>query len=278
MLEARVGDFHVLRGGEGPLVLVLHGFPDHPPTMVPFLERLIAGGYEVVAPWMRGYAPSTRDGPFHVPRLADDVLGLATALGHEQFSLVGHDWGAIVTYATCLAAPARVRAAVTLAVPHPIAFTRSLVRSGQLARSWYMLLFQLPGAPALARARDLALIDLLWRRWSPGLRLPEETRRRLHDCLAASLPAPIEYYRALVRRPVRWKRIDTPVAYLHGADDGCIGVAACRDQARWFRGPFREEILLGLGHFLQIEDPGAIAARALAWLDQWPGPSPPPGP
>lgn len=262
------GRFQLLRGGDGPLVIALHGFPDHPPSLIPVAERMIAAGYQVVAPWLRGYAPSTLDGPFDVGRLATDVLELATALGHDRFSLVGHDWGAIITYAVCGAAPERVRAAVTLAVPHPAAFARSLVRSAQLARSWYMLLFQLPGAPALVRARDLALIDRLWRTWSPGLHLDDTARRELHACLAESLPAPVMYYRALLRRPPRWRRIATPLLHLHGADDGCIGVAACRDQARWFRGPFATETLPGLGHFLQLEDPAQIAARAIAWLEQ----------
>jgi pimeloyl-ACP methyl ester carboxylesterase len=262
----RVGALEVLRGGAGPLVIVLHGFPDHPPTLVPLLERLILAGHEVAAPWLRGYHPSTLDGPFDVDTLAADVLALATALGRDDFALIGHDWGAMITYVACAAAPERVRAAVTLAIPHPNAFTRSLVRSAQLARSWYMLLFQLPGAPALARAGDLALIDLLWRRWSPGLALDEHARRELHACLRASWPAPLRYYRALARRPPRWRRVSTPVLHLHGADDGCVGVAACRGQARYFTGPFEHEVISGLGHFLHLEDPAQIAARATAWL------------
>lgn len=268
----RIGDLQVLRGGAGPLVIALHGFPDHPPTMAPFLERLIAAGHEVVAPWLRGYAPSTREGPFDVHTLAADVLALANALGHDRFSLVGHDWGAIIAYVACAAAPERVTSAVTMAVPHPRAFLRSLVRSTQLARSWYMLLFQLPGAPALARAGDLALIDLLWRRWSPDLRLDAATRRELHACLAASWPAPILYYRAMARRPPRWRRVATPLLHLHGANDGCIGLAACRDQDASFTGPFASEILPDLGHFLHVEDPGRVASRALAWLRQFPPP------
>jgi pimeloyl-ACP methyl ester carboxylesterase len=264
----RVGDFQVLRGGAGPLVIALHGFPDHPPTMAPMLERVIAAGYEVAAPWLRGYAPSTLEGPFDVARLADDVLALATALGHMRFALVGHDWGAMITYTACAAAPERVITAVTMAVPHPRAVVRSLVRSAQLARSWYMVLFQLPGAAALARAGDLALIDLLWRRWSPGLRLDEASRLELHACLDASWPAPIEYYRAMARRPPRWRRVATPLLHLHGADDGCVGVAACRDQEQYFTGRFESEILSDLGHFLHVEDPGRIAARVIAWLRQ----------
>jgi pimeloyl-ACP methyl ester carboxylesterase len=252
---------------DAPLVIVLHGFPDHPPTFAPVIEALAAGGYHVVAPWLRGYAPSPLAGPFHVDRLADDVLDLATALGHERFALVGHDWGAVITYAACSRAPERVRAAVTMAVPHPLAFLRSIVTTGQLARSWYMLFFQLPGAPAVARARDLALIDRLWRRWSPGYRLAEDERGALHACLRASWPAPLLYYRSQWRwTPEAARPLITPLLQLQGADDGCVAPSAARGQARYFAGPFEEVVLPGVGHFLQVEAPREVAARALAWL------------
>ena len=277
-IELPGGRFSLLRAGTGSrLAIVLHGFPDHPPTFAALIDALAAGGYSVAAPWLRGYAPSTLDGPFHVERLAADVLELATALGHERFALVGHDWGAVTTYTTCALAPERVLAAVTMAVPHPLAFLRNAARTAQLARSWYMLFFQLPGAAALARAGDHALIDFLWRRWSPGLRLDDDARAALHAALDASGDAPIGYYRAILRPPREAlarmsakaptaQPIITPTLNLQGADDGCVAPSVARGQERFFRGPFAAEVLPGVGHFLQLEAPDQVAAHTLGWL------------
>jgi pimeloyl-ACP methyl ester carboxylesterase len=199
-----VGGFTALAAGpaDAPLALVLHGFPDAPPTFAPLLGALADRGYRVVAPWLRGYAPSPLAGPYDVDRLADDVLAWADRLSPTQpVALVGHDWGAAVTYVACARAPARFTAAVTLAVPHPAVFVRSLARRRQLARSWYMLAFQVPGVERLAAARDFALIDRLWADWSPGFTLPAELRAALHATLRTSWPAPLLYYRALTRPP-----------------------------------------------------------------------------
>jgi pimeloyl-ACP methyl ester carboxylesterase len=269
------GRFHLLRAGPagGPPVVVLHGFPDHPPTFDAVIEALAEAGHQVIAPWLRGYAPSTLAGPYHVDRLATDVLELATALGHQRFAVLGHDWGAVITYLLCASAPARISAAVTMAVPHPLALRRA--PPAQLRRSWYMGFFQLPGAAAIAAARDFALIDRLWRRWSPGLVLDDARRRALHACLAASMPAPIEYYRAIlrplgeavarIRRTPLARPIEVPLLHLQGADDGCIGAELGRGQERWFRGPFDSEVVPDAGHFLQVEVPELVAAEALAW-------------
>lgn len=277
-IETPRGRFEALAAGDprAPLVLVLHGFPDAPLTFVALLADLARRGYRAVAPWMRGYAPSITTGPFAVEALADDVAAWADALSpHAPVRLLGHDWGALATYAACDRTPTRIAAAVTLAVPHPAAFLRAL-DAAQLARSWYMAFLQLPGALRLARARDLALIDRLWRRWSPGYRLPDDDRAALHACLAASWPAPALYYRALVRplgaararlgpRGPLARRVEVPTLYLHGADDGCIGVDVGRDAARSFAAPYRREVLAGAGHFLAAERPAEVAAAADAW-------------
>ena len=273
------GRFHALATGDPrhPPVLVLHGFPDAPPTFAPLLTALAAGGLRAIAPWLRGYAPSVLDGPYDVDALADDVAAWADALSPDRpVRLLGHDWGALATYAACARHPARIAAAVTLAVPHPMAFVRGL-DAAQLARSWYMLFFQLPGALRLGRARDFALIDRLWRRWSPGYRLPPALRAEVHACLAASWPAPARYYRALLWPPGAAlarvaptsplvQPIATPLLYLHGADDGCIGVDAEREARRYLAGPYRFEILTGAGHFLAAERPVDVAERAIAWF------------
>ena len=261
----RIGDFEVLRAGArgAPRVVVLHGFPDHPPTFVPVIEAIAAAGYDVIAPWLRGYAPSTLHGPYDPEQLARDALSL------EPEFLVGHDWGAVATYAACALAPDSLRAAVTIAVPHPLAFLRSFTRTAQLARSWYMLAFQLPRFEDLAAARDFALIDLLWRRWSPDLDLDRASRESLHACLRASWPAPLLYYRhaaraAMKREPLA--KIGVPTLQLQGARDGCIAPSACRGQARGFTGDFREEVVPSVGHFMHVEAPALVADRAIAWL------------
>lgn len=266
------GRFHAFVGGDpdAPALVFLHGFPDHPPTAAPFLERL-SRTHRVIAPWLRGYAPSPLVGPYDLDTLTADVRALIDLVG-GPVDLVGHDWGAVITYAVCAEHPERVESAVTMAVPHPLTFLRALRAPAQLRRSWYMGLFQLPGANWLVRRADLALIDRLWRTWSPGLRLDDDRRAELHACLAASLPAPLEYYRAMVRplstfreRTRRAARtITTPLLQLHGAADGCILPPTTDDSRRFAQ---RElAVLPGLGHFLHIEEPEEIASRIEHWL------------
>jgi pimeloyl-ACP methyl ester carboxylesterase len=262
---------------DAPLVLCLHGFPDHPASFEPLAGALANAGYRAVTPWMRGYAPSTLEGPFDLDRLAADLVELALALSPSRAAaLVGHDWGAAATYAALAARPARFAAAVTMAVPHPLAFLRSLRRADQLRRSWYMGLFQLPGVAERAVAHDdYALIDALWRTWSPGFALAPQAMAQLKACLAASMPAPLGYYRAMVRpvaaaaarvRRAAADRVPVPTLHLQGADDGCIDVDAGAGQEAKFSGPFETRILADAGHFLANERPDEVASAVLEWL------------
>lgn len=280
-LEVATGSFRALVAGpeDGELVVVLHGFPDVPSTFGVMIEELASRGFRVVAPWMRGYAPSVGAGPYDVETLGADVLGIVdrVAGGGRQVHLVGHDWGAVVVYTLCASAPARFGTAVTMSVPHPLAFLRAARTSTQAFRSWYMAFFQLPGSERVAAARDFALIDLLWRRWSPGYRLPRRLRDEVHACLRESWPAPLLYYRAMFRpvgEAVRRLRPDTgiarritvPLLYLHGAEDGCIRPEAARGAERYFAGPYRTELIDDAGHFLAAECPDLIAGHVAAWI------------
>lgn len=273
------GTFHALVGGDpaAPPLVYLHGFPDHPPTAVAFLGALTRT-HRVIAPWLRGYAPSPLGGPYDLATLADDVVALIAAFGDapggaqgRPVDLVGHDWGAVITYVVCARQPALIRRAVTLAVPHPLTLLGALRGGPQRRASAYMAAFQLPGASRRLAAHDLAAIDALWACWSPGFTLEAAPRRALHACLAASLPAPLGYYRALLRpATVRLARalartpLTPPMLQLHGAADGCILAAEADDAHRFTR---RErEIISGVGHFLHIEAPGPVAARIDAWL------------
>jgi pimeloyl-ACP methyl ester carboxylesterase len=178
----------------------------------------------------------------------------------------------MITYTGCAAAPSHVRRAVTLAIPPPATFLRLLAYSKQWKKSWYMGLFQLPGVDYLVRRRKLALIDRLWRAWSPSFTLDSARRDELHACLERSLPAPLEYYRAIVRPLTTFvdrmrkaeAHIATPLLQLHGSDDGCIVPPTDEDRCLFDERVL--EIVPNLGHFLHVEAPATIAARVARWL------------
>jgi pimeloyl-ACP methyl ester carboxylesterase len=282
MESIRVGPLQCLVTGDSgaPVVLCLHGFPDVPRTFGALMQELAGRGWRAVAPWLRGYHPSTLEGPYHIERIAEDVLELATVLSPDRpLCIVGHDWGAVATYWATSWAPQRFARAVTMAVPHPLAFlANSLRHPGQLRRSWYMAYFQLPDRPERAVPADgFALIDRLWRDWSPGWEPPREHLDEVKACLARSMPAPIEYYRALfrpmrdVRRRMaesrsRARRIRVPTLHLHGAQDGCVAPVVAEGQERFFEGVLTQRTLPGLGHFLHLERPDVVHAEILEWL------------
>lgn len=265
------GTFHALVGGarDARPLMFLHGFPDHPPTAIPFLERL-ARTHRVIAPWLRGYSPSPTSGPYDLATLTRDVLHLIDVVG-EPVDLIGHDWGAAITYDVCAHHPARIRRAVTMALPHLRTFLRAQRRPAQRIASLYTVLFQIPGAGYAVRANDFAFIDRLWSKWSLGLRLDPVARADLHACLAAGWPAPLGYYRAFVwrrgaakryRRALR--RVSVPLLQLHGREDGCVLVPIEDDADRFDQ---RVQVVLPkLGHFMHVEAPNEIADRVAAWL------------
>ena len=144
---------HAVAAGpiDGPLVILLHGFPEFWYSWRKQIGPLADAGFRVVAPDQRGYnlsskPPRVRD--YSIGNLVADVVFIAGRLGRERFHLAGHDWGAAVAWATALLAPDRLNKLAILNVPHPTVFLRT-VRSNprQMLRSWYMAFFQLPGIP-----------------------------------------------------------------------------------------------------------------------------------
>src|SRR4051812_41167004 len=187
--------------GEGPVAILAHGFPDDASTFRAQVPALAAAGYRVVVPTMRGYAPSgvARSGRYDTAALGDDLVGLA-----DRFSpgaparLVGHDWGAVAAFAAAARAPARFSHLATIAVPYMRAVARHLGSAAQLRRSWYMGLFQLPGvAEARLRARDFALVDELWRAWSPAYRPSPDELRAVKNGIRDRVGPVLAYYRAM---------------------------------------------------------------------------------
>ena len=272
------GRFAYLSWGadSAPLILCLHGFPDTPHSFAAFAEQISQQGYRVIAPWLRGYAPSTLDGPIHIEQLALDVKALVEALSPDRpVFLVGHDWGAAIAYLALSEYPALFSRAVTLSVPHPVAFLRSWLRMpSQLKSSWYMFLFQLGGlADYLVQRDDFLLIERLWRVWSPSYQPSLAQWKTLKDCLSQSMPHPLRYYRSMfwpvlpaIQRLVHAKKISVPLMYLHGAQDGCVSFEARRGQEAFFAAEHQEILFRSVGHFIPLEAPEAMAREIHRWF------------
>lgn len=276
-IEANGLSFATLAAGpsDGPLALCLHGFPDSAWSWRHLLPELGAAGFHAVAPFLRGYAPTSvpADGLYQSGVIASDANALHEALGGGPDAvLIGHDWGALATYGAAGSAPQRWRRAVAASVPPPATVAQAFFSYDQLQRSWYMFFFQSPLSDMAVPMDDLAFIDRLWQDWSPGFDGAADAAR-CKDALRdpANLQAALGYYRATLGAGARSPEGDAieaagaqplpmPVLYLHGATDGCMGAELIDDGvlASLPAEGSRYEIVADAGHFLQLEQPEAV--------------------
>jgi pimeloyl-ACP methyl ester carboxylesterase len=250
ILERDDLDFTAYAAGCGPLVLCVHGFPDSANTFQHQFPALVAAGYRVVAPTIRGYEPSSqpKNGDYQIEELAGDVIAWIDHLGEEKVHLVGHDWGAVMAYVACARAPARFHSLTTLGIPHPARFTRAGIRKlpTQLLKSWYMLFFQLPALPEYAiRWSDWFLLSYYRQNVSPAVLL------------------------GLARSPITSLR-EVPVRTLavSGADDGCMD-ARLYDYTmleRDFPAGLRIERVEAAGHWAHMERADEVNRLILEWI------------
>ena len=283
-LQANGLAFTAWEMGEGPLVLCLHGFPDTPETWRHLLPTLAQAGFRAVAVTSRGYEPSSQpaDGDYSLAALASDAVGWIDALGADRAHLVGHDWGSSILHMAAAAAPERVASLTALAVPHPGGFAALVAEDfEQLARSWYVFLFQTAGlAEALIARQDGAFLDWLWRTWSPGWNPPADQLAERRDvfCRPGVPEAALAYYRSsfnpahprladvqrLLASPIR-----APTLGLTGARDGCVSPAIFSQAAALapFHTPPVTEVVPAVGHFLHLEAPRHVNDRIVSWLN-----------
>jgi pimeloyl-ACP methyl ester carboxylesterase len=210
---------HYVEAGEGPLVVLLHGFPEFWWTWRHQIPALAGAGFRVVALDMRGYAqsdkpPHWRD--YRMERLAADVAGVIEQLSPDgRALLVGHDWGAAVAWGVATLHPDRVRRLAILNVPHPDTMLRTLRSSPrQLLRSWYMFFFQIPWLPErLLRRGGRKALERIYADARPGAFTPEDLARSEEALLGpGGLKGPIDYYRAALRQsPRRAQALFTPI-------------------------------------------------------------------
>jgi pimeloyl-ACP methyl ester carboxylesterase len=273
---------HIAEAGTGPLVLLLHGFPEFWWSWRHQLVALAEAGYHAVAPDLRGYGASDKPPRgYDAPTLAADVAGIVRALGERDAVVVGHDWGAQLAWSMAVLHPSVVRRLVVLSWPHPLRWLPTLVRdSAQRRASHHMFRFQLPWAPERWIVEDDATnIAGLLDRWG-GPDFPDaDTERRCRDAMQI-LYAPhraMEYYRWAARSTTRtdgrrYRRamkapIDTPTLQLHGALDSCVLPRTAQGSDRYVTADYEWQLIDGVGHFPHEEAPALVSRELLRWCD-----------
>ncbi len=266
--------------GQGPLVVLLHGFPDTYESWQQQCTALVAAGYRCLMPIMRGYdSGSARAEASHygIDSIAADVIAWLDYLECDTAHIVGHDWGAVTAYYVAASYPDRVLSLSTLAIPHASAFKKGIRKHPiQILNSSYMLLFQWRGfSEWVVRRKNFAFVRFLWRRWSPNLK---DSSAALDSVISALqqpqvLTATLNYYRAYFSRRYRpsasvfTDALKVPTQMIAGSTDGCMSV----DLYDWiepsaFAREWRVERLAQAGHFMQLEEPEAVNRLLLEWI------------
>jgi len=268
---------HYVEAGEGPLVLLLHGFPQFWYEWRYQIPALVEAGFRVVAPDMRGYnlsdkPPGVR--AYRVELLARDVERLILACGEGTASVVGHDWGAIVAWIAAMRHPGRVRRLAILNVPHPARFLDGLLNPGQLVRSSYMFFFQIPRLPeAVIRAGDFALLRSAFGTdpVRPGAFTAEDIERYVGAMARpGALTATLNYYRALLRNPREMgallERIEAPVLVIWGERDRSLSRRLAEPPPLWVPNLLCVERLPEASHWVAEDRPREVNTLLLDFL------------
>jgi pimeloyl-ACP methyl ester carboxylesterase len=269
---------HASGPADGPVVLLLHGFPDNPHTFGEQLRVLSSAGYRAIAPTLRGYESSSQpaDGDYRIGTMA-------------RVHLVGHDWGAAVTYVAGALAPDRFHSLTTLAVPHlPRVRAALLMAPVQLLNSWYMRFFQLPWISDWAIERnDWAMLKWLSAIWSPGFSWSEaqwNNRRETFEAPGVK-QAMLAHYRQNASLGVllglfpseafRLTKVPVRTLAISGVEDGCMDTRMydkvfCEED---FPAGFRILKIESVGHFVHLEAPQAVNDALIEWLKLDGGPN-----
>jgi len=251
---------------DGPLVLLLHGFPESWIAWRHQLPALAAAGLRAVAPELRGYGQSDKPrgvADYRIEKLVGDVDRLIAGLGRERADLVGHDWGGYVAWHVAMARPDRVRRLAILNMPHPERMLRGLRTLRQLRKSWYFFFFQLPILPERFVSP---------RRLRDGLQ-HAPSRKGAYD--QADLDAiveavgdrtgPIHYYRAAARSLPRWRPVVAETLVIWGQRDNSLGEELAEPDRRWVP-RYRLERIPEATHWVMADAPERVNGLLLSFL------------
>ncbi|HIK80830.1 MAG TPA: alpha/beta hydrolase [Porticoccaceae bacterium] len=276
-------DYVYLEAGGGDTVFLLHGYPDNAYSWEHQIRYLSKAGYRVIAPFLRGYAPTTTHGKAYFDRatLARDVASLIDVINNgEPVFLVGQDWGAAVSYGVLGAYPEKIRRALVLAVPHPVEVVRTLKRSPRhIIRSFHWFLFQLPWLPErIIRFNKGRFLRFLWNLWSPNFNDHEHLDHIVTTQLTGSVVEDtIAYYRAATQlsyrdpalKPIfdRLNDIITkPTRVLCGTRDMRKEMLPRARDLFAASADYQFGLIEGAGHFLHRENPASVNREIVEWF------------
>jgi pimeloyl-ACP methyl ester carboxylesterase len=258
----------VLDEGEGPAVVLLHGFPDSSSLWRNQIPALVDAGFRAVAPDLRGFGESDRPEAveaYRISRSVADMVAVLDALEIERARVVGHDWGAVVAWALAAVAPERVERLAVLSVGHPTPATRQRVEDRE--KSWYMLLFQFEGV-----AEELLMRDdwALMREWIRG---DGDVDHYVADLSRpGALTAALNWYRANshpshelgARRP--FPPVTMPTLGIWSTGDHYLSEAPLRESGEHVRAEFRYERIEGASHWIPLDAPDELARLLVPFL------------
>jgi epoxide hydrolase 4 len=227
---------------DGPIAVLLHGFPEFWQGWHKQIEPLAAAGFRVVVPDQRGYNLSSKPmgvASYALTELVSDVIAIADQLGQQRILLAGHDWGAAVAWSVALLHPERIAKLAVLNVPHPSVMRRFLnTQPRQMLRSWYMLFFQIPWLPeALFSAFNFRVgARSLARSSRPGTFSADDLARyRAAWSQPGAMTAMINWYRALFRFRAKFSdsTVRVPTRILWGERDAFLLPEMARESLRY---------------------------------------------
>jgi pimeloyl-ACP methyl ester carboxylesterase len=260
-------ELSVLDEGEGPAVLLIHGFPDSARLWRHQIATLTDAGFRVVAPDLRGYGDSDKPAEvdaYRVRHSVADMSAILDALGIEQAHVVGHDWGAAVAWAFALMAPERTDKLAVLSVGHPANFGKRPVAQRQ--KSWYMLLFQFEEAEDILRKDDWALL----REWMGSHPELDDAIERL--ARPGALTASLNWYRANMHPRRELQSAPAPpnakadTLGLWSSGDDFLLEAGMKRSGEHVDGTWRYERIEDASHWMQLDAPERVSALLLDFL------------
>ncbi len=278
--------FHTVQMGEGPLVLMMHGFPMYWWTWRHLLPVLAEAGYRAVAMDLRGYGGSDHTPHGYDPHtLSADAAGVVRSMGESSAVMIGHGWGGMVAWAAAVMRLSAVRAIVPVSMPHPILLRRGIVSDPEQRKlSRYALGYQWPLAPERALVKNnAARVETILREWGAVPDWPQPLTAAMYRAamqFSSTAHCALEYHRWAVRsipRPDgrRFQQrmefpVRQPVLHVLGQQDASILPRTSNGSELLVRGPYQRVDMPGVGHFPQEEVPGEFADLLLPWLDALP--------